>query len=233
MNKLLNKNKIFQGIVCLSYLNYNINISMCKEKEKEKERVKEREMNKLYDIAVIGGGVVGLSVARSCKIQTDLSVILIEKENMINAGVSARNSGLGCTGYDAPVGSLERRLLRRSIRRHQNLYRSFGLTYNHVRKCGSLVVAWNEQELSMLPKILQENREGGDIDAILLTQKELLEFEPNLSPNALGAVYCPYESVVEPWLVPMGYAESCHLNGVEFKLGKNFNNKNGNIIFMI
>lgn len=172
-----------------------------------------------YDIVIIGGGVVGLSVARSCAVQTNASVLLIEKENAVASGVSARNSGLGCTGYDAPIGSLERRLLRRSIRLHQNLYRSFGLSHHHVRKCGSLVVAWNETELAKLPEILQENQQAGDTEAVLLTQEELRKLEPNLSHKALGAVYCPYESVTEPWLVPMGYAESARLNGVSFRLG--------------
>jgi glycerol-3-phosphate dehydrogenase len=170
---------------------------------------------------VIGGGVVGLSVARSCAIQTKASILLIEKEDTVASGVSARNSGLGCTGYDAPIGSLERRLLRRSIRRHQHLYRSFGLTHSHVRKCGSLVVAWSENELEKLPEILQENRDAGDLEAILLTKEELKEYEPKISERALGAVFCPYESVVEPWLVPMGYAESARLNGVTFQLGQN------------
>lgn len=50
-------------------------------------------------------------------------------------------------GYDAPVGSLERQLLRRSIRLHPSLYRSFGLNAGeHVRKSGSLVVAWTQEE---------------------------------------------------------------------------------------
>jgi hypothetical protein len=172
-----------------------------------------------YDIVIIGAGVVGLSVARSCAIQTNATILLIDKEDVVASGVSARNSGLGCTGYDAPIGSLERRLLRRSIRLHQNLYRSFGLSHQHVRKCGSLVVAWNETELAKLPEILQENRDAGDEEAVLLTQEELRKLEPNLSHQALGAVYCPYESVTEPWLVPMGYAESARLNGVTFQLG--------------
>ena len=43
--------------------------------------------------------------------------------------------------------------------------------------------------------------------------------EPSLSHQALGAVFCPHEAVVEPWLVPMGYAESARLNGVEIQTG--------------
>ena len=57
------------------------------------------------------------------------------RDRCVAAGAATSgNSGLGCTGYDAPVGSLERRLLRRAIRLHPNLYRSFGLSYAHVQK---------------------------------------------------------------------------------------------------
>ena len=80
-----------------------------------------------FDVAVIGGGVVGLAVARECAVR-GASVVLLEREDALAAGASSGNSGLGCTGYDAPVGSLERRLLRRSIARHPQLYRSFGLS---------------------------------------------------------------------------------------------------------
>lgn len=115
----------------------------------------------VFDVAVIGGGVVGLAVARACAVQTFAKTIVIEGEDVVGAGTSSRNSGLGCTGYDSPPGSLERQLLRRSIRLHQNLYRSFGLSHSHVQKCGSLVVAWTSEELEKLPRVLQENREAG------------------------------------------------------------------------
>ena len=52
------------------------------------------------------------------------------------------NSGLGATGYDAPLDSLERKLLIRSRQLHPKLYRSFGLNYGHVRKSGAMVIAW-------------------------------------------------------------------------------------------
>lgn len=130
------------------------------------------------------------------------------------AGASSGNSGIGCTGYDAPRGSLERALLRRSIRLHQNLYRSFGLSREHVNKCGSLVVAWTTQEMDKLKEVLDENIEAGDTDVQMLTAQELREVEPSLSHEALGAVLLPHEAVVEPLLVPMAYAESGHRHGV-------------------
>jgi glycerol-3-phosphate dehydrogenase len=127
-------------------------------------RTSECENDKVetvFDVAIIGGGVVGLAVARACAVQTSAKTIIIESEDTVGAGTSSRNSGLGCTGYDSPVGTLERQLLRRSIRLHQNLYRSFGLSHQHVRKSGSLVVAWTTEELDKLSSVLQENRQAG------------------------------------------------------------------------
>jgi hypothetical protein len=71
---------------------------------------------KHYDVAVIGGGVVGLAVARDAAVQGK-SVLVLEQAPNISAGASSGNSGLACTGYDAPVGSLERRCIRRAIQR--------------------------------------------------------------------------------------------------------------------
>ena len=145
---------------------------------------------------------------------------VLEKREAVGAGASAGNSGLGHTGYDAPEGSLERSLLRRSIRLHQEIYRSFGLSYEHVRKCGSLVVAWTPEQLQQLPKVLQENLSAGDTTARLVGQEELRKMEPALSREALGAVYCPNEAVVEPWLVTIGYLESALRHGARLGLNR-------------
>lgn len=115
----------------------------------------DREIQDEYDVGVIGGGVVGLSVARECAVR-GYRVVLLEREDVVSAAASSGNSGLGCTGYDAPVGSLERQLLRRSIQLHPTLYRSFGLSYvrrtrenddidefTHVRRCtGTRAKVW-------------------------------------------------------------------------------------------
>jgi len=88
----------------------------------------------------------------------------------------------------------------------------------HVRKSGSLVVAWTPEQKTELPQVLIDNKEAGDQRASLLTQEQLRELEPSLSDKALGAVFCPYEVISEPWLVAMGYAENALLNGVKIKL---------------
>ncbi|KAJ1414906.1 FAD dependent oxidoreductase-domain-containing protein [Ochromonadaceae sp. CCMP2298] len=146
-----------------------------------------------FDVVVIGGGVVGLAVAQAFCMRSRARVLLLEREDAFAEGATSGSSGLGCTGYDAPPGSLERQLMRRAIRLHLALYRSFGLSYEH-------------------------NREAGDGEARFLDREELRLTEPALSREALGAVLCPREAVAEPWLVPICYAASAAANGATLRL---------------
>jgi glycerol-3-phosphate dehydrogenase len=79
------------------------------------------------------------------------------------------------------------------------------------------VVAWTPAQLAKLPAVLAENRAAGDTEAELLTAEELADLEPSLAGHALGAVLCPREAVSEPWLVPLGYAESARLHGADLR----------------
>ena len=180
------------------------------------------DFNTVYDAAIIGGGVVGLAIARELAVSfPEKKFILLEKGDDLVSGASSGNSGLGCTGYDAPSGSLERQLLRRSTQRHPNLYRSLGLSYEHTRKCGALVVAWDDEQLAKLPSVLQDNLDAGDSECRILSAKELLDLEPclGIGQRPLGAVLVPREVVAEPWLVPIAYAESARRNGCTIKVG--------------
>lgn len=113
-----------------------------------------------YDAAIIGGGVVGLAVARELSVSfPERRFLLLEKcAHLVGGAASSGNSGLGCTGYDAKPGSLERQLLRRSAQRHPHLYRSMGLSYEHAKKTGALVVAWTKEQKANLKEVnLEEN----------------------------------------------------------------------------
>ncbi|KAL7527607.1 hypothetical protein ACHAWF_002242 [Thalassiosira exigua] len=88
----------------------------------------------VHDVLVVGGGVVGLSILRSCLLAGHTA----RNPNLCD-GASGRNSGVICTGVDAPRGSLERALIRDSI----GGIRGFCEEHNvPARECGSLVCAW-------------------------------------------------------------------------------------------
>eukprot|EP01064_Diplonema_japonicum_P004587 TRINITY_DN1300_c4_g2_i1.p1 TRINITY_DN1300_c4_g2~~TRINITY_DN1300_c4_g2_i1.p1 ORF type:complete len:492 (+),score=85.33 TRINITY_DN1300_c4_g2_i1:74-1549(+) len=165
------------------------------------------------DVTVIGGGVVGLSIARELAIR-GVDVQILEKANEIATAASGGNSGLGCTGYDSNHDTLEFRLLRSAIKTHPNLYRKLGLSYTHVNKCGALMVAWDESDLATLPEMIDKMHTAGDTEACILTKEDLLELEPHLAPSAKSAVSVQRENVVEPWVVTIAHANSAILNGV-------------------
>ena len=176
------------------------------------------------DVVVVGAGIIGSAVARAAAI-SGRSVLVVEREHAVGAGAaSSGNSGIGCTGYDAPRGSMEEALLRRSISLHPALFRSLGLRAHHTGGCpaggpGALVVAWSEAELVGLERVLEDNRMVGDDAVKWLDRDELLALEPALCTDAVAAVHCPREVPFDPWLLPVAYAESAMRHGAEFVLG--------------
>ncbi|OQR86342.1 FAD-dependent oxidoreductase [Achlya hypogyna] len=161
------------------------------------------------DVVVVGGGVVGTAIFRELSLR-GYSAVLLEKNAHLASGASSGNSGIACTGYDAPRGSLEQRCIRRSIQLNAKVHADLGLPSN---PSGSLVVAWTAEELIKLPAIVSLNHELGDTDVKIVDAKALYELEPDLAPGALGAVLVPGEIVVEPWLIPIAYAHHGLANG--------------------
>ena len=160
------------------------------------------EESKKFDVAVVGGGVVGCSVLHEFT-SLGLSCVLCEKEENLVSGASSGNSGTLHTGFDAPLGSLELRCLQRARELNESFFSKHNIPY---RKSGGLIVAWNEEDLGKLPEIVAIAREAGVLDVRQITARELLEKEPHLNHNALGAVYVPGESIVDPWRIPITLA---------------------------
>lgn len=202
----------------------------------------------IYDTVIIGGGVVGLSILHA-SLLAGYNAILLERNLDLCDGASGRNSGVICTGVDAPSGSLERALIRDSISR----VREFCVEHNvPMRECGSLVCLWpwddhhdndddycDEKKIDddddnalvtkspsstndKLEHVLQESHIAGDNDASLLTSETVLQIEPSLSSQCRGAVHIPGEIVVDPWLFPLAYAMHARELGKQSKHGKDF-----------
>ena len=92
----------------------------------------------LFDIVVIGGGVVGLGILRAATLAGHRCA-LVEKEPHILSKASGENSGVACTGVDATPGTLERALIRDSISQIRPFMRALNIPH---RECGSLVCQW-------------------------------------------------------------------------------------------
>jgi glycerol-3-phosphate dehydrogenase len=166
----------------------------------------------LYDLVVIGGGVVGLAILRAATLQ-GWKCALLEAESELLSNASGSNSGIACTGVDATPGTLERALIRDAISQLRPYCQAHNLP---TQPCGSLVCLWpwdGHTNYDALEDVLAESHEAGDTHAAIWTPAQVAGLEPNLNPSCLGAVHIPGEIVVDPWLYSVSLAVHARENG--------------------
>ena len=159
-------------------------------------------MGQGFDIAIIGGGLVGLAISRRFAM-AGLSCVVLEKGADILSGASKGNSALLHTGFDAPPKSLELQCMLAGRAEYLEIRQKLNLP---LLETGAVVVAWNEAELAALDGIIAKAHRNGIADAKKLSAIELKIREPQLSKVALGAVLVPGEHVIDPWSAPLAYA---------------------------
>jgi glycerol-3-phosphate dehydrogenase len=169
----------------------------------------------VFDVAVIGAGVVGCAVARRLTLD-GARVVLVEAGSDILSGASKANSALLHTGFDAPVGSLECRLMQAGYREYCAIREELGLP---LLETGAMVVAWSDEERQKLDGIETQARENGVVDVRRLSRSEALAREPNLAPSLVEALLVPGEHVIDPWSAPLAYVTEAVVNGARLRLG--------------
>ena len=166
-------------------------------------------MDQRFDIAVIGGGVVGLAILRRFAM-SGLSCALLEKGADILSGASKGNSALLHTGFDAPAKSLELQCMQMGYQEYLDIRQKLNLP---LLETGALVVAWTDEELAALDSIVEKAHANDVSDVKRLTQTEIRIREPQISKQALGAVLVPGEHVIDPWSAPLAYAHQAIAHG--------------------
>src|SRR5215469_14909558 len=114
-------------------------------------------LSRPFDVAVIGGGVVGCAVLRHFALG-GARTLLLERGADILSGASKGNSGILHTGFDAPPDSLELHCIREGYVAYHAIRERLNLP---VLRTGALVIAWTDEELTQLPTILARARENG------------------------------------------------------------------------
>ena len=171
--------------------------------------------NDIYDVAIIGAGAVGSAIARELS-KYDMNVVLLEANSDVGMGTSKASTAIWHTGYDATPGSLESRLLKRSYPLMEAFMKEVGSPFELV---GGLLIAWNEEQLHTLPKLLEKAVQNGDTDCYLIDKDEVYKREPHLGDGALGGMFVPREGILCTFTIPLACATQAVVNGVELKLG--------------
>ncbi len=177
-----------------------------------------------YDIVIIGAGLVGCALAFKLS-QFQLRVLLVDKQYFIGEGTSKANSAMLTTGFDTDVGSLETQLCTEASRQWPDICRKLKIPYE---QCGCLLVAVDDDEVSILKNIHKHAHTNGVNDVALLSSAEVLDLEPNCTPKAKGGVYSPKDAIGDPFGTAFAFAEIALINGVDILLGSKIVGVEGN-----
>lgn len=167
-----------------------------------------------YDIAIVGGGAVGCSIAKHLAEIADLEICILEKEHHLAQHQSGRNSGVLHPGFNYPPGSLKARFATEGTRRMKAY-----CTDNDIpmREFGVLVVATDPSEEKRLHEI-QSQADKNDVETELLTSsEEIREHEPHAAGQA--ALYAPQAASVDSQKYVYTLAKDVESLGVNFYMG--------------
>ncbi|WP_319369912.1 NAD(P)/FAD-dependent oxidoreductase [uncultured Ilyobacter sp.] len=170
----------------------------------------------MYDVAIIGAGVIGASVARELS-KYDLNVVVIEKENDVSNGTTKANSAIVHAGYDAHEGTLMAKYNALGNAMFDEICEELDVPFE---RCGSLVLAFSEKEREHLDLLYKR----GIINEIpgmeLLEKDEIKKMEPNLSDNVVAGLHAKTAGIVGPWELTIALLENAAENGVNIELNQ-------------
>jgi glycerol-3-phosphate dehydrogenase len=169
-----------------------------------------------FDIVVIGGGVVGCSILREVA-RYDVRTALIERRPEICDGTSKANSGIVHTGFDAPPGSLEARLLAEARQLWPEVIDQLALPYLQT---GAVMLATDEAEEDALATTVLPKAERNGVTLRRLSREEILETDPYVTPHVRAGVLVEGEGVIDPFWTTRAYAESALRNGAQIVTGE-------------
>jgi len=155
------------------------------------------------DVAIVGGGIVGLAVALEItKRFPDLSVLLLEKEDHVGRHQSGHNSGVIHSGVYYKPGSLKARLCVTGAAAMVEFCREHGIAHN---VCGKVIVATHPEELPRLEDLHKRGEANGLTGLRMIGPEELREIEPHAT--GLRALVVPSTGVTDYAVVCEKYAE--------------------------
>ena len=153
----------------------------------------------MFDVAIIGAGVIGGMVARELT-KYNLSVCLLEKENDVACGASKANSGIVHGGYDPEPVTLKAKL---NVIGVEKLFHTAKELNIPIKRNGSLVCAFSAEEDKTVKELYERGIKNGVKGLKILTGDEVRKEEPNLSKSVTSAllvtnagIVCPYELTI-------------------------------------
>jgi glycerol-3-phosphate dehydrogenase len=181
---------------------------------KSPRKVSDELTGKEFDVVVIGGGVIGLAVARELS-QFNLSIALLERHNDLGMDQTTHSNAMIHPAIQAKYGTLRWEMNYKGNPMWDETARQLDVDF---KRAGTLIVAENPEEEALLPYAVDTAIKHKDPEPKLLDREGLDRVEPGLAPNARKGVLVWNTGIISVFELLIAYAESALSNGVSIFL---------------
>lgn len=180
----------------------------------------------ITDFLVIGGGIIGISIARELKRRfSDASITLLEKEEALGLHASGRNSGVIHAGFYYSADSLKARLTRAGNQAMVAFCEERNIAVN---RCGKLVVARDESELGRLGELLRRGK-ANNVPLEDLTEEQARAIEPRVK-TFQRAIFSPSTASASPGQVIDAMRHEAVAQGISIRTGEPYLRKDNELV---
>ena len=167
----------------------------------------------MKDIIIIGGGIIGCSIARELS-RFCADILLLEKGNDVSVGTTKANSGIVHGGHDAYPNSKKAYYNVKGNAMFDQLSKELDFPF---RRNGSMVLCFDEELKGGLDDLLARGEQNGVKGLYIVDGDKAREMEPHLSKDVVAALVIPSGGIVSPYEMAVAYAENACTNGVKFR----------------
>lgn len=157
-----------------------------------------------YDLAIIGGGIIGLATARQVLLRhPSLKVIVLERDNILANHQSRRNSGVVHRGIYYKKGSLKSKFCIRGSDLVEQYCKTKNLPY---KECGKLIVATKDEELKRLNNLFENAKSAGVESIEMVDADRIKQIQPGCD-KGIQAIWSPRTAITDWQKVAQSYGE--------------------------
>ena len=166
------------------------------------------------DVLIIGGGVIGCSIARELS-KSALDILLVDKESDVAMHASSRNDGMIHPGIASHPGTLRGEMNVRGNYLYTELCRELSVPFERY---GSLVLFSSKAFGMLLLPVFARREKLLGIEGRKISRRRLEKIEPNITDEAVGAFEYPSSGVLSPYKLTVALADNAVENGVKISL---------------
>ena len=168
----------------------------------------------VFDVVVIGGGVVGCALARELS-RYRLKIALLEKNLDVGYETSGRNTGVCHGGFAYDVGTWKAKLCLAGNRMMDEAARELDFPF---RRCGKVLVGKTEADYNRLLEVIEQGERIGVTGLSMIDDEALHRLIPGVAGNF--AMLSSTSGILDPFKMTIALAENAAMNGVRFFFGQ-------------